>query len=754
MRKTLAVLPSVLYIFGLHANTYYSTNGTAPNVISNWHVNRNGTGASPGNFTSGDIFVIQAGHNLTTTANWTVSGANAGITIESGATLQANNKVSVPTFEIDGTGSYIHNNSTSTFPGSTTRTLSANSTVEMQDWSGTGALPNPTTWGNLIINVASYTSVWNQAGNLTSVAGNLDIRNTGSNAFRLATTQSYTLSIGGDLIIENGTLEAGQNNGNYTQVIVINGSLTQSGGTFTRSNSNANTLKVQFNGNSSHFAQTGGTLTDTYVDWIVNASHKLTLSSNLPIASSRSLTVNGTLDCGTNQVNGAGSFTLASTGDLSTSNTSGIDGSITVTGSRVYNAGASYEFHAGISTPFPASGGTVSASNVVIDGDVSLNKDLNISATLTLTSGKLTVPAGSTITISSGSAIAGSGFGTSKQIVTQVNTTTGTKGVVRVSNLLGSFTWPIGNGTYYLPVTLTTTTTSDFSVTVFQGATANGAPNGTAMTAPAKIKMVDAVWIVNRNVGTSGVTMQLSWAPALEGSVFQNLADYQIGISHNGGYWESPLGSGNQSLKTVMRTNITAFSPFAIGQIGTPMPLNFGDVKVLERDNYDLEVDWVSYNEYNLDHFEVERSQDGRGFVSMGKVAAQNNNGTANYSWIDKSPLQNVSFYRINAIDIDNRSSYSSVVRVDRSHANSVLTVFPNPVVGKRISISTGSLDKGEYQLSIYDVFGRIIYQQRLIHSGGMLSQDIQLSAGIPPGTYSISIFGNGRRISKQFIAN
>ncbi len=173
-------LAFLFFLVSLHANTYYSTNGAAPNATTGWHTNRNGTGSSPANFTSGDIFIIQSGHYLTTTNAWTISGTAAKLIIETGATLQADDQVSVPDFEIDGTGTYIHNKATSNFPGSNTRTFAATCIVEMRNWSGTTALPNPTTWGNLIINVGSYTSNWNQAGNLTDVAGNLIIRNTGS----------------------------------------------------------------------------------------------------------------------------------------------------------------------------------------------------------------------------------------------------------------------------------------------------------------------------------------------------------------------------------------------------------------------------------------------------------------------------------------------------------------------------------------------------------------------------------------------
>ena len=266
MKKPLLSLPTLLFVFVIHANTYYSTDNSAPDLTSSWHTNRNGTGSSPYKFTYGDIFIIQAGHHVTTTGNWIISGNGAELIIETGATLQANDKVSVPDFQVQGTGTYIHNKSVANFPGSNSISLDASSTVEIKDWSS-APLPGGVTWGNLIINMQGYSSNWNQKGTLTDIAGNLIILNTGngSHEFRLATNQGYTLTIGGDLVIEDGILEAAQNNKDVDQKIIINGSYSQTGGSFTCSN-NKNNLDIQFNGTNSGFTKTGGSLTNTYMD--------------------------------------------------------------------------------------------------------------------------------------------------------------------------------------------------------------------------------------------------------------------------------------------------------------------------------------------------------------------------------------------------------------------------------------------------------------------------------------------------------
>jgi hypothetical protein len=751
MKKPLVSLSALLFIFVAQATTYYSTDNSAPNETSSWHTNRNGSGSSPYRFTYGDIFIIQAGHHVTTTSNWTISGSGATLIIENGAILEADDKVSVPDFQIKGTGTYIHNKDVANFPGSNSISLDAASTVEIKDWT-TASLPEGVTWGNLIINLQGYTSDWNLKGKLTSVAGNLIIRKTGNgnHELRLAAGQDYTLTIGGDLIIEDGILEAASKNKNVDQKIIINGSYSQTGGTFTCSN-NRNDLEIEFNGTNSGFTKTGGSLINTYMDFVVNEDKKLTINNDLSLYSSSSMTVNGTIDCGSNQISGPGSFSLTSSGNIITSSSSGIDGVIAVTGSAVYYIGGSYEFLTSTTNPFPANVGSVSATNVVVKADVTFNKDITISGNLDLENGNITIPSGNTVTISSGNSVTGSGFDVSKHIITKVNSSTGAKGMLRIKNFTGAVTLPIGNETYYMPVILTASGSNDFSVAVFQGATSNGAPDGTPFTEQQKSKMVDAVWIINENSGSNDVSMQLSWPAALEGAVFQSLSNNQIGIAHYGTYWESPLGSGDQTQNTATRTNITSFSPFGVGQIGTPLPLKFGTIKVYEV-NTNLNIDWMSYNEINVSHFEIQRSQNGQQFTTIGTLSAKNNNNVTTYTWTDTAPYKSTSFYRIKAVDIDGKSTYSTVARIDLSQSNAALALFPNPVENSRLSVQVNNLSKGQYKLVIWNLYGRFVYSQVLNHSGGAISQIIQLPPDVPPGMYSLTITGNGNKLFKQFV--
>jgi hypothetical protein len=234
--------------------------------------------------------------------------------------------------------------------------------------------------------------------------------------------------------------------------------------------------------------------------------------------------------------------------------------------------------------------------------------------------------------------------------------------------------------------------------------------------------------------------------------LFPTLANSDIGIAHYGTYWESPLGSGDQVQKTVTRTGIVSFSPFGIGKVGIPLPLKFGGLKIY-KENSDLHVDWSTYDEMNVDHFEIERSQNGQQFATAGAMNAKGNGNSSEteYNWIDPSPLTGISFYRIKEVDIDGESKYSSVVRIDIDQDNSKLNLFPNPVVDKKVSVQA-NIEKGRYNILVCDLDGKKIYNQTLDHSGGIISKSIQLPSVTCPGIYLLTIRGNGVKIFKQFV--
>ena len=360
---------------------------------------------------------------MTTTAPWTVSGLGSKLQIENGGTLTAANNCAVTndsTFQVDDGGTYVHQNTssfgTTIFHGTTA--LAANSTVILNNSHLTG--PSGVTFGHLIVNFTSNPggSV-SCSGRLTNINGNLTIISTLNREFRLTGSEVYTLTIGGNLIIQGGTFSLA--NGDIIAsgtTINLRGNLNQSGGTFTMAGAiaSADFIFDSAGGLASVGYSKGiGTFTPgTRLNFTVSAGKTLALNDDLAtgVSSSRTMTVNGTLNCAGNAVTGSAKFTLASGATLGIGSTAGItsaaaQGNIQVTGTRTYTAGANYVYN-GTAAQVTGDQLTNAIAKMTISNSVGVSLSGNASiasgGTLTLASGQLNLN-GKTLTLASGGTI-------------------------------------------------------------------------------------------------------------------------------------------------------------------------------------------------------------------------------------------------------------------------------------------------------------------------------------------------------------
>lgn len=334
------------------AATYYSQSSGTPTLLTRWNTVRTGGGTSPADFTSGDTFTVQNGHNLSTTAAWALSGAGNGIVVEAGGRLTAANfLIATDHFQLNGGAVYFHdvatspNGSASDIPGSSTRTFAFNSQIQILKWGdGTGLAPVPlpagVTWGNLVISVPSLAGHWQQAGALTNIGGSLVITASGggTNEFQLVGSGgNLTLALGGSFQVNSGILNIAAAGG--TAAVDLGG-INLSGGTF-RASGNA---ALRFVGSSGLVSFSGGgTVFDTAnIDWTVASGRTLAfMGANIPLVNpGRTMSVFGNLQFNQGaSVTNTGTWTYSGTfTNISFAQTSG---TITVDAGTVWWPGVS-----------------------------------------------------------------------------------------------------------------------------------------------------------------------------------------------------------------------------------------------------------------------------------------------------------------------------------------------------------------------------------------------------------------------------
>lgn len=355
MRKILTFLLLISAAMPAWGAIYYSQGSLAPDNLSSWNSERTGGGSQPSDFTSGDTFVVQDGHTMTTSGAWSVSGTGSMVQIETGGTLVSSSAItlsSATAFQIDGGGTYRHGNTsdygTTIFQGA--ESFAANSTVELNNSNTTG--PSGAAFGNLIVNfTADPGGSVNCAGGLTAINGSLTVQSTYGREFQLSGNTPYALSVAGDMVISGGTLNASSGSDpGLSFTVSCAGDYGQTGGTFTHGNANS-PLGFVFSGPAGAFSNSGGTIDGANINWEVSASDTLSLNSSLSVSPDRTFTVNGCLGCtGENAITGAGSFLLNAGATLGVGSEYGVSdfnrqyGNI-LASSLSFDPGANYVFH-------------------------------------------------------------------------------------------------------------------------------------------------------------------------------------------------------------------------------------------------------------------------------------------------------------------------------------------------------------------------------------------------------------------------
>lgn len=123
---------------------------------------------------------------------------------------------------------------------------------------------------------------------------------------------------------------------------------------------------------------------------------------------------------------------------------------------------------------------------------------------------------------------------------------------------------------------------------------------------------------------------------------------------------------------SVEAQNISTFSPWTLASDLSPLPLDwlaFTATPFPRR----VELQWVTTNQVNTSHFEIQRSDNALQFKSIGTLpAAGFASYPISYPFVDKNPLNGISYYRIKQIDFDGAYSFSDVRAVSRMSQSGV----------------------------------------------------------------------------------
>ena len=138
-------------------------------------------------------------------------------------------------------------------------------------------------------------------------------------------------------------------------------------------------------------------------------------------------------------------------------------------------------------------------------------------------------------------------------------------------------------------------------------------------------------------------------------------------------------------------------------------------------------LNWVTTNEYNNDHFNLERSPGGAAFSAIANIKSWGNStATQTYQYTDPHPFNGYNYYRLKQVDINGVFTYSPIVTV-LNNAGFEYTAFPNPAKDKFTMVINAARGRDVY-FDLLDMAGRIVSAKELHLLPGSNTYDWDIS--------------------------
>ena len=159
-------------------------------------------------------------------------------------------------------------------------------------------------------------------------------------------------------------------------------------------------------------------------------------------------------------------------------------------------------------------------------------------------------------------------------------------------------------------------------------------------------------------------------------------------------------------------------------------------------------LSWSTAQEINTGYFEIQRSNNGKDFTTLGSVTAKNSNTRNDYTYTDNTPLSNANYYRLKMVDKDGHFTYSAV-----KNLNNLLSIDasirPNPAKDY-LKLTINSEKAMTVNVSIVNMQGKVLQSQQLSVIQGTTDLNINLT-GIGKGLYLLKLNGDSDQTTLKF---
>lgn len=167
------------------------------------------------------------------------------------------------------------------------------------------------------------------------------------------------------------------------------------------------------------------------------------------------------------------------------------------------------------------------------------------------------------------------------------------------------------------------------------------------------------------------------------------------------------------------------------------------------KQNSGVQITWRTQQEYNTKVFNIEKSSDGKNFISIASVpAAGNSTVPRSYSYTDQTASTGISYYRVRIVSNDMVSGFTSVKAV-RASMLTRLGLFPNPAQ-TTTNLVINNPESIAFTVNVFNSFGQMVQQRKVAGGSNTLSLDVH---ALQAGDYTVDIqMADGSRQNAKLI--
>jgi hypothetical protein len=225
--------------------------------------------------------------------------------------------------------------------------------------------------------------------------------------------------------------------------------------------------------------------------------------------------------------------------------------------------------------------------------------------------------------------------------------------------------------------------------------------------------------------------------------------------------WESydiPLSDFTLPRKTKISQMLFLVAPSTSGTYfidnvyfwkASTLPVVLTDFKAVKSGTTNI-LTWATLSETNSKAFITERSANGTDWTTLQTInASGNSNANMQYSAVDNSPFQGITYYRIKLVDKDGKFSYSKIIALQSGLSIKNFTVFPNPfATDVKVSITSETVSMADIRILSLD--GRTLITRKMNIQKGDNIVILNDLGNLSKGNYILEVITPGDKLIQK----